>query len=75
MLLQGAKKHKILRLLGGSRQDHVFEGAKAAVFSGLVPRRRSFRQINPKRLPIPSLDRIVMAGLTSIEDSTARKLT
>jgi hypothetical protein len=45
--LSGAEKREILGLIGGSRQDVVFGGAMAAVFSGLVPRRRSIRQINP----------------------------
>ncbi len=31
MLLQGAETHEILGLLGGSRQDQVPGGAKAAV--------------------------------------------
>ena len=52
-LPRGAKKRKILGLLGGSRQDEVFGGAKAAVFKGLVPRRRSFRQINPNAVLVP----------------------
>lgn len=36
-LLQGVKKRKILGLLGGSRQDDVFGGAKAAVLLGFHP--------------------------------------
>lgn len=36
-MLPGAEKHKILGLLGGSRQDDVSRSAKAAVFPGSSP--------------------------------------
>lgn len=73
-MLSGAEKRKILRLLGGSRQDFVFRGAKAAVFQGLSRAADHSGKSNPSG-DVFQAEAEITAGLTSKEASTVRMLT